>query len=265
MKEGAEGILQLWKDTFTNKIKGYTGFDEVEKFKYMAALFSPGKLYYYIINFHDLSFEYLHPGIKEVLGLSPNQTTIFDILQLLPDEEAKSIHQKETFVLSFFEQVQPSDILHYKALYTYRSLDNKGSMHQMLLQAVTLSTTNLGIPEHVLCIHTDITHLRLSPVEQVSFIHLQGGPNHFRCDPSLGKFDPTHRYPTPEQLTSSFSPRELDIIRLLALGKSSVEISQSLGLSSHTIRTHRANILQKANCKNTTQLVAQCLMEGVLV
>jgi DNA-binding CsgD family transcriptional regulator len=44
---------------------------------------------------------------------------------------------------------------------------------------------------------------------------------------------------------SKLGKRELEVLRLLALGKSANEISETLYLSIHTIETHRKNIRQK--------------------
>lgn len=49
--------------------------------------------------------------------------------------------------------------------------------------------------------------------------------------------------------------RERDIIRLLILDKTSKEISEKLNISSHTVDTHRRNILKKLDITSTGELV----------
>jgi DNA-binding CsgD family transcriptional regulator len=44
---------------------------------------------------------------------------------------------------------------------------------------------------------------------------------------------------------SELSKRELDVLRLMALGKSIPETAEALFISSHTVETHRKNIRQK--------------------
>jgi DNA-binding NarL/FixJ family response regulator len=65
-------------------------------------------------------------------------------------------------------------------------------------------------------------------------------------------------------MENPFSQREMEIIRLIAAGLSSKEIASSLFISTATARTHRQNILDKAECQNTAQLVAKCFQMGVL-
>jgi DNA-binding NarL/FixJ family response regulator len=55
--------------------------------------------------------------------------------------------------------------------------------------------------------------------------------------------------------TETFSERELEILRLLAKGKNSYEISETLFITLHTVKTHRRNMLRKLNASNTSQLL----------
>lgn len=56
-------------------------------------------------------------------------------------------------------------------------------------------------------------------------------------------------------LSNGVSNRERDVIRLLVLDYSSKEISEKLNISSHTVDTHRRNILKKLNISSTGELV----------
>jgi len=51
------------------------------------------------------------------------------------------------------------------------------------------------------------------------------------------------------------SPREVEILRLIALGHTSAEIAAKLHLSRRTVETHRARILQKLGLKTRAELV----------
>lgn len=52
-----------------------------------------------------------------------------------------------------------------------------------------------------------------------------------------------------------FTDREIEIIRLLAAGKSSAEISKVLFISQQTVSKHRSNILKKSGCKSSAELL----------
>jgi two-component system response regulator NreC len=60
------------------------------------------------------------------------------------------------------------------------------------------------------------------------------------------------------------TPKETDVLRLLALGHTNAEIAQLLGTSLRTIETHRAHIHQKLDRHSRAQLVRFALDAGLL-
>jgi NarL family two-component system response regulator LiaR len=70
---------------------------------------------------------------------------------------------------------------------------------------------------------------------------------------------PPQRPPTPEPL----SERELEVLRLLAQGKSNREIADQLFIAELTVRTHVSNILGKLHLANRTQAALYALKEGL--
>lgn len=54
---------------------------------------------------------------------------------------------------------------------------------------------------------------------------------------------------------SELSEREIEIVLLISQGLSNQEIGDRLFISKRTVEKHRANILDKTNCKNTAGLV----------
>ncbi len=60
------------------------------------------------------------------------------------------------------------------------------------------------------------------------------------------------------------TPREREILQLLAEGKSSKDIAAILCLSLYTVETHRSNILRKLNLHNTPELILYAVRKGVI-
>ena len=60
------------------------------------------------------------------------------------------------------------------------------------------------------------------------------------------------------------SPQEKKILHLLSEGRESKEIADMLFVSSHTIDTHRRNLLKKTNCIDTTALITFSKMTGLI-
>jgi PAS domain S-box-containing protein len=59
------------------------------------------------------------------------------------------------------------------------------------------------------------------------------------------------------------SHRELEIVRLIALGSSGPEIADELHLAHDTVRTHVRNAMTKVGARSRAQLVAMLLGDGV--
>lgn len=59
----------------------------------------------------------------------------------------------------------------------------------------------------------------------------------------------------PDSGENAVSPREKEILQLLAEGKSNKDISDLLNLSIKTVETHRSNIMRKLGFHNITDLV----------
>jgi DNA-binding NarL/FixJ family response regulator len=62
----------------------------------------------------------------------------------------------------------------------------------------------------------------------------------------------------------NLTDRELDIVKLIAEGNSNKQIADILCLSTHTINTHRKNIMNKLSVNNTAGLVMYAVKENLL-
>ena len=60
------------------------------------------------------------------------------------------------------------------------------------------------------------------------------------------------------------SPREREVLQLVAEGKSSKEVANLLSLSVYTVETHRAKMMQKLNLHNIPELILYAVRKGVI-
>lgn len=74
----------------------------------------------------------------------------------------------------------------------------------------------------------------------------------------------SHRQNAAEP-AAPLSQREIEIIKLIAEGKSSKEIAEILFLSFRTIQNHRTKIMRKLNLKKNTDLVRYAIRKGYTV
>lgn len=64
--------------------------------------------------------------------------------------------------------------------------------------------------------------------------------------------------------TAGLTARELEILQLIAMGKSNKEIASDLGLSVNTVAVHRANIMNALGLHKTAELVVYAIRNGLV-
>jgi LuxR family maltose regulon positive regulatory protein len=70
---------------------------------------------------------------------------------------------------------------------------------------------------------------------------------------------------TPGALENPLSHRELEVLQLIALGNSNLEIADRLFISLHTVKTHARRIHSKLGVERRTQAVAKAKTLGLMV
>lgn len=63
---------------------------------------------------------------------------------------------------------------------------------------------------------------------------------------------------------NGLTPRQREIVQLLAEGRSSKEIAVALDLSVKTAETHRANIMKRLNCHSITEIVRYAVRNNII-
>jgi DNA-binding NarL/FixJ family response regulator len=67
-----------------------------------------------------------------------------------------------------------------------------------------------------------------------------------------------------EQLLAEFTPRELDILHLLAEGLDTTAMSQRLGIAPHTVEWHVRHVIEKLRVHSKLQAVISAARKGLI-
>ena len=68
----------------------------------------------------------------------------------------------------------------------------------------------------------------------------------------------------PDERPAGLTPRELQVLRLVAVGKSNKQISAALVISEHTVARHLQNIFAKLNVSSRTAASAFAFAHGLV-
>ena len=67
-----------------------------------------------------------------------------------------------------------------------------------------------------------------------------------------------------KQEAASLTPRETEVLKLIARENTTAEIAEKLFISTHTVESHRKNLLSKLGKKNTAGLAAEAVRLGLV-
>lgn len=131
----------------------------------------------------------------------------------------------------------------------------------------------------VLTVHDDIAYLRrafdagavgylvkeAADIDLVQAVRMVASGRQY-VHPTLGAALLTPAAPSPRLggPGGELSDRELEVLRMMALGLTNTEIGQRLYVSVRTVETHRSHIHQKLNVRNRAELVRRAKQAGLL-
>ncbi len=225
----------------------------------IASCFAAGSFYYFIVNFENITMDFVHDGLRDVLGMEPEEFTMEKCFERMHPEDLASMNEKESLVFDFFfNKIPKEDFFSYKTAYIMRIKHSNGTYKTLLHQASVFNASDDGKIEQSLCVHTDITHLNIPINHNVSFISTKKQSYHYAKNPEGYTIIDENIHGLEKILFKDiFTKREKEIIEILAQGKTFNEIANLLFISPHTSNTHKRNILSKSGCKNTPELIAK--------
>ncbi|MEX2593827.1 MAG: helix-turn-helix transcriptional regulator [Anditalea sp.] len=151
-------------------------------------------------------------------------------------------------------EIQKNERPYVYVVFYARSVRKDGKVFTIQNQNIPLVFDEKNIPFVFANIITDISHIHPTNIPHAIIIN-KSSNQQFHLDYN-------HLQLKPHQ--SMFTTRELEVLKLLIRGFTSRKISEILGISYETARTHRKNILNKANTKNTGQLISYVLLNKVV-
>ncbi len=216
--------------------------------KIVHSIYGTDSFYYFVVDFSDNSIANVSKTIEEIHGLNPNTASINDIFKIIHPEDLSFVKMADDASFKFiFNKIEKKKILNYKKCYNFRAKTKSGKYSLFNHQALVLTTTKNGGYGLILNIHTNIDHLNSINNKTYSIIGLNGNPSYLNLK---------------LRNKTSFSKREMEIVKLIADGNTNETIAKKLFISPLTVKKHRSNILNKSDCKTIAQLVKESVLSG---
>jgi len=80
-----------------------------------------------------------------------------------------------------------------------------------------------------------------------------------------GDLDGLLVHPQPASLAEPLTPREVEVLGMLAEGQSNKSIAHRLGISEHTVKFHVTSIMGKLDAGSRTEAVTQGIRKGLIM
>ncbi len=217
-----------------------------------------GNSFHYMLDFRDFSIPFISENVKSVTGYSPGEWKregfehTFKVMH--PDDGAslKPIH-KEYFAHS--KKIPLKEKSNYRYTFDIRLKHANGHHIRILNHAVFLLFDDDGQPLFCFNIATDISQIKKT-TELIS---------------TISKYNPkTKSYITKESKiiykNTNFilTPRQTEILGLIASGATNGDIGKKLSISEATVRDHRKNMLKQNNLKSTAELIKIAASSGLI-
>jgi len=246
-----QNLHDVW---FSNRSAITTPSKQISFDDLTNSIISTGPFYFYVIDFYDMSLSHISPSIYDIHGFDPETVKFNDVLNAIHPEDIDFVTDAEAFLTTFFQnKLERKKLLTYKNSYCFRSRLKNGDFALFNHQALMLTMDDNGGYGKSLNIHTRIDHLSNFNTYKISLQGLNNEPSFLNLNLNEKQFE-----------AKEFSKREIDIIKLISNGDNYTQIAEKLFISPLTVKKHRNNILKKADCKNSAQLVRNCILQGLI-
>ena len=220
----------------------------LEKLKYFHGT---GMYLYYVADLRKLKIVEVGGSVLKMTGVAPEKIAgknfVYALRFFAFDEVVDILRGMIDYHQYLYEKPVHHRLL-IKATAILKVKNGKGGYFQGMLQAAPLMLDSKGHTAIMFSSITDISYFNLttdflkvdiideSDSEEIKVINVVNKKNN---------------------VVLQLSRAELKILKFLRNGNSAKEISEMLSLSEHTVNTHRRNMIQKTNVKNTAELISK--------
>lgn len=220
-------------------------------------LWTVGKWFNFIANTQSWNLEMVTGDSLEVIGYTHQEILKRNaefVTSFIYHEDFQFISNVIHEVMKLVNELPFKERTFVYVVWYARSVTKEGKVITIQNQNIPIVFDENNIPYVFANIITDISHLQPGNIPHAVIINGYSDQHYHLDRKNLGLKPQDH----------IFSPRELEILKLLIKGYTSRKISEIIGISYETARTHRKNIQTKAKTKNTRELINFVMMNKIV-
>jgi DNA-binding CsgD family transcriptional regulator len=231
---------------------GFRGIDRNEPLILaLEEMMNNNKQFFCVFDMLRMHMLFTSQGSIQLLGIKPEDLTSYNFKEATHPDELK---RHESALVKLFKIAH--DIFVEKKgekliSSNFRLRNSTGNYSNQLIQCYLYFAPSPNETVYLFNINTDIDWWKKGKLK-----------HHYYAGNDLSLF----RYPDERLLNQGFifSDREFEIIRMIHEGLESEKIAEKLFLSTHTVNTHRKNILSKTGKTHFSELVYYLVESGQL-
>lgn len=215
-----------------------------------------GNYYYYVIDIVDQSLANQHKNILKTHGLKKLPQHLQEIVDLVHPEDMDFVMRAEEAGHQYILSIGIQHIQSLKCCYCFRMRIADGSYRLFHHQSISIVVDSEYRIVKSLNIHSDIEHITTVNNHMVTIVGING-----RHDFHQIPLANMHLLKPP---AVKLTFREQELMRHIAKGYTSGQIAALLGISVHTARVHRKNLLRKMECHSVATLLLKAVELGLV-
>lgn len=253
--------IDLFKEIFdTNKeFKNTVIENHINKLRELDEYLPRTESFFIVTNTSEQKYPFVSKNFETTLGLEIAKMTVIGapywFSHFHPDDLPVWLKALEELMLFTMTKVAVEDRDKLNYTWNFRVKDKYENYHNILEHQTPTYFDELG-----------------KPIIGIAHSSVVGNGEYRPIICTVKKLNDNNEYETllyknySQELlgVDSMSERELDVIRLLALNKTSNEIADKLNISYHTVNVHRKNILKKVNFNSTQELIQYCMVNQLI-
>lgn len=201
---------------------------------------------------YELSRTDFRSGIEgKLAGYQTNEfKSLADIYQLVHPEDYEFLLSFSHEVMKFIHNNSVTEVPSMTTTDTvFRIKGNDGKLY-FIRRHTIINGARKGLPTHYVSYLEDITWMR--PV------------NRSWNFTGVNEEEFIFEFPEQKRIKEILSKREIEVLKLIAKGYSSTDISDRLYISKHTVDTHRKNMIRKLGVSNTPELLLKAIEHNIV-